>query len=121
MIQNNYLTRTLFSDDKKFSEEELLKASKYIVILAEPGAGKTELMKSLAKRLGSKIMSATQYAHMSNNTKGASLIIDAFDELAKVDASGIYKLLAKISEAEPTHAIISSRSSEWGVSSTTTV
>lgn len=40
-------------------------------------------------------------------------MIDAFDELVKVDQSGIHRLFAKAKKAKPTHVIISSRSSEW--------
>jgi len=118
MSQNYYLTRTLFNGDQQFSETELLKVSNYIVILAEPGAGKTELMKSLAQQLGSRVVTANSFSHMEAASEGTPLIIDAFDELAKVDATGIHKLLAKASRANPTHLIISSRSSEWDISST---
>jgi hypothetical protein len=118
MSQNHYLPRTLLSDDQQLSETELLKASSYIVILAEPGAGKTELMKSLAKQLGSKVVTANSFSHKGADSEGTPLIIDAFDELAKVDATGIHKLLAEASRANPTHIIISSRSSEWDISST---
>lgn len=118
MSQNYYLTRTLFIDDQKSSETELLKASNYIVVLAEPGAGKTELMKSLAQKLGSSVVTANSFSHNEAVSEGTPLIIDAFDELAKVDATGIHKLLAKASRANPTHIIISSRSSEWDISST---
>ncbi|WP_293268265.1 hypothetical protein [Neptunomonas sp.] len=47
-------------------------------------------------------------------------MIDAFDELAKVDKTGIHKLLANISKVNPSHVIISSRSSEWDNSATST-
>jgi tRNA A37 threonylcarbamoyladenosine biosynthesis protein TsaE len=120
MCQNLYLNRTLFSDNQRFSETELLNASNYIVILAEPGAGKTELMKSLATQLGSKEITASVFSYMRTNSEGTPLVIDAFDELAKVDATGIHKLLANVSNARPTHVIISSRSSEWDNSATST-
>ena len=41
------------------------------------------------------------------------MVIDAFDELAKIDKSGIYELLGKASGLSPTQIILSSRSSEW--------
>ncbi|NMP79778.1 hypothetical protein HHE92_08215 [Pseudoalteromonas arctica] len=115
-----YLNRTLFSDNQLFTESELLNTSNYIVILAEPGAGKTELMKSLANQLGTKEVTASVFSYMGANSEYSPLVIDAFDELAKVDATGIHKLLSNVSNARPTHVIISSRSSEWDSSATNT-
>lgn len=54
MCEKFHLNRTLFNDNQLFPETELLSTSKYIVILAEPGAGKTELLNSFAKQLGVK-------------------------------------------------------------------
>jgi cytidylate kinase len=115
-----YLNRTLFSDNQQFTESELLSASNYIIILAEPGAGKTELMKSLANQLGTKEVTASVFSYMGANSEYSPVVIDAFDELAKVDTTGIHKLLSSASNASPTHVIISSRSSEWDSSATNT-
>jgi|TARA_B110000908_G_C9902580_1_gene291738 predicted NACHT family NTPase len=87
MSQNYYLPRTLFIEEQQVSETGLLKASNYIVALAEPGAGKSELMKSLAQQLGSRVVTANSFSHDEAASEGTPLIIDAFDELAKVDAT----------------------------------
>lgn len=113
-----YLHRTLRVDDKKYSEAALLAASPYIVVLAEPGAGKTRLMDSLARQLGATAVTANRFAHSSTQKGGSPLIIDAYDELAKVDASGIYKILASAHDVNPPNLLISSRSSEWDYSAT---
>lgn len=115
-----YLNRTLFSDDQKYTEAELLTASNYIVILAEPGAGKTELLKSLAKQVGIKEKTASVFRQVGTNQIETPIVIDAFDELAKIGDSGIHELFANISRANPTQVIISSRSSEWSNSATST-
>lgn len=120
MIKNFYLNRTVFSEAQKYTEAELLTASNYIVILAEPGAGKTELLKSLAQRLKTTEVTANVFSNVGTKQLSTPLVIDAFDELAKVDETGIHKLLANISKARPTHVIISSRSSEWDNSSINT-
>lgn len=120
MNQPFYLERELFNNDKTYSETELLKASNYIVVLAEPGGGKTELLKSLAKKLGSKEVTASVFSYVGAHQVQTPLVIDAFDELAKVDKTGIHKLLANVSRANPTKVIISSRSSEWDSSATST-
>ena len=92
----------------------LLTASNYIVVLAEPGAGKTVLMESLAKQLGTIAVTANVFSYVGANDENNPLVIDAFDELAKVDQTGIHKLLANASKARTTHVIISSRSRNLG-------
>lgn len=118
MSQPLYLSRTLFLDEQRYTETDLLAASKYIVVLAEPGAGKTELIKSLAKQLAVKEFTANVFRYRTSNQPNKALVIDAFDELSKIDQSGIYQLLANASEANPSHIVISSRSSEWNTSTT---
>lgn len=113
-----YLPRSLSGNDKSYTEMELLAASNYIVVLAEPGGGKTELMGSLAQQLGTSTVTANVFAHIETDVENCPLVIDAFDELAKVDQTGIHKLLANARKANPTHVIISSRSSEWGNAAT---
>lgn len=113
MNSDFYLHRTLFSDDKTYSEAALLTASRFIVVLAEPGAGKTRLMESLAQQLGASLVTANRFSHTGAQANGSPLLLDAYDELAKIDASGIYKMLAAAHAASPTNLVISSRSSEW--------
>lgn len=113
-----YLERSLSCDDKTYTETELLAASSHIVVLAEPGGGKTELMKSLARKLGSSIINASVFAFAGANEESCPLVIDAVDEVAKIDQLGIHKLLAQAKKSKPTNVIMSSRSSEWGLAST---
>lgn len=108
-----YLPRRLLSSDRTYTEGALLTASNYVVVLAEPGGGKTELMGSLAQQLGISAVAANVFGHAGANVENYPLVIDAFDELAKIDQTGIHKLLANARKANPTHVIISSRSSEW--------
>lgn len=115
-----YLQRNLTNGNKTktYTELELLEASKFIVVLAEPGGGKTELMKSLAQQLGVSVVTANVFASVGADSENSALVIDAFDELAKVDQSGIHKLLGYVRKSKPTRVIISSRSSEWESAST---
>lgn len=113
MTTELYIPRSLNAEEKTYSEAALLAASPFIVVLAEPGAGKTRLMDSLAHQLGAQLVTANRYVHTGSTASGVPLLIDAFDELAKIDASGIYKVLATAHASKPTHLIISSRSSEW--------
>jgi hypothetical protein len=108
-----YLPRSLASKDKAYTQADLLAASNYVVVLAEPGGGKTKLMGSLAQQLGTTAVTAGKFAYVGVRANNIPLVIDAFDELSKVGASGIYKLFGKAKEANPTHVYLSSRSSEW--------
>ncbi|WP_378080817.1 NACHT domain-containing protein [Aeromonas bestiarum] len=113
MTSTFYLPRKLSGDSQIYTEAELLAASKFVVVLAEPGGGKTELMESLARQLGTKAVTATRFRHMGAEEENSPLVIDAFDELAKIDRSGVHSLLANACKAKATRVIISSRSSEW--------
>ena len=55
-----YLPRSLINNDRTYTETELLAASNYVVILAEPGGGKTELMGSLAQQLDTTAITASK-------------------------------------------------------------
>lgn len=113
-----YISRKLSSSDITYTEEELLAAYNYVVVLAEPGGGKTELLRSLARKLDASVVTANLFRHVGADVENFPLVIDAFDELVKVDQAGIHKLLANARKANPTRVIISSRSSEWGHSAT---
>lgn len=103
MNSDFYLPRSLSDHDKIYTEAELLTANTYVVVLAEPGGGKTELMKSLALQLNTKFVTANKFTYGGTNGENSPLLIDAFDELAKVDSSGIDKLLNKAESINPTH------------------
>ena len=75
-------------------------------------------MKSLARQLGASTVTAIKFKHLGADVESYPLVIDAFDELAKLDQTGIHSLLANASKAKPTRVIISSRSSEWGTAAT---
>jgi len=108
-----YIPRSLSSNDKTYTETELLAASNYVVVLAEPGAGKTELMGALAQQLGTAAVTANKFGYVGAKAKNIPLVIDAFDELAKVGASGINKLLREVEATNATYVYLASRSSEW--------
>lgn len=118
MSTNFYLPRSLVDNNKRYTETELLADSKYVIVLAEPGSGKTALMESLAEQLGTTTVTASTLAHGRAKENNIPLVIDAFDELSKVDDSGIYQLLAKAKASDPTRVYLSSRSSEWDTAAT---
>lgn len=115
-----YIQRKLSVNNTIYSEAELLNAFDYVVVLAEPGGGKTCVIKSFAYQLGCDVVTANMFVHLGAEVQNRPLVIDGFDELAKVDQAGIHKLLARVKLANPSKVIISTRSSEWDQSSTNT-
>lgn len=113
-----YIGRKLYGGERSYNEVEALDNSKYIVILAEPGAGKTRLLESFAGRLNVQKNSANAFLHRPVTDRNVPVVIDGFDELAKIDSSGIHRLLGKACELRPSKLVISSRSSEWDESYT---
>ncbi|MDR9423662.1 MAG: hypothetical protein RI567_00065 [Marinobacter sp.] len=75
-------------------------------------------MGSLARQMGTRVVTASKFGYVGAKSNCAPLVIDAFDELAKVDSSGIYKILSQIEAARPTQVYLSSRSSEWDSANT---
>ncbi len=88
-----YLERHLTDGERTLTETELLQASNWILILAEPGGGKTELMRSLARKLGTDTINANVLLYTGNDEIKSSLLIDAVDEVASIDQASIFKLL----------------------------
>lgn len=96
-------------------ETALLTAPGIAIILAEPGAGKTDLLDSVADRLGGARVRASVVRPSARDT---TLIVDAFDEVARVGDARVHDILHKIRDAEPDRVLLSSRSGEWEISRT---
>ncbi|MDU2799543.1 MAG: hypothetical protein E7C19_23565, partial [Klebsiella oxytoca] len=75
-------------------------------------------MKSLALKLNTSVSNASVFAYVGADKENSPLVIDAVDEVARIDQSGIHNLLARARTSKPTRVIMSSRSSEWGLAST---
>ncbi|MBU9823923.1 NACHT domain-containing protein [Rahnella perminowiae] len=114
------LRQNLSEGQLDFTETELLAASRFIVILAEPGGGKSALMSSLAQQLETSVVTASVFKAVGADKQNSPLIIDAFDEVAKIDKTGIHNLFKNVRIANPTYVVVSSRSSEWGHAETAT-
>ncbi len=130
-----YITRKLnieTSDDrsKEIYDLDLLTEvqSSSIVILAEAGMGKTDLMKKLAEQQGydTKFLTATDLVNKSlarlRLAESDILLIDAFDELpSSNDGTGIDNVLNKLAEIGTKRFIITCRSIEWDSSNQTEI
>lgn len=113
MPDDFYIPRTLESAGRNFTEVELLENQGVIVVLAEPGAGKTDLLKSFAAQLGVVSERASIFKERSNITQVENLILDAFDEVAKLDQTAVDRIVVRARETEARRVILASRSSEW--------
>jgi hypothetical protein len=113
MIPNFYLPRKLYDHEKEYSELEVLETFQIIIILAEPGAGKSSLLENFSNQLNVKKKTANIFINRNNQDTNSILIIDALDELVRIDQSAVGNLLGKAADLEPEKIIISSRSSEW--------
>ena len=98
MTDTYYIQRSLICGEEVFSEDRLLGMASVIVVLAEPGAGKTELLKSLAGRLGVRPDKASIFRHRNSTAPPEYLVLDALDEVAKLDPSGIDAIFVKAQE-----------------------
>ena len=113
MNKDFYLERRLEIGATRLDENELLESHQHMIILAEPGAGKSSLMKSLASKLNTNVITAITFKWKTRLEPNPCLIIDAIDELAKQGPGGFEEILVKAAELNPTYVIFSSRSSEW--------
>lgn len=109
-----YLPRSLKVDDKTLSEEQLLQEGRVIIVLAEPGAGKTELLKTLAGLLQTTRIRASIFRHKGPPVAGAPLVIDAMDEVTRLDSAATDAIIAQASAASASATVVfAGRSSEW--------
>lgn len=117
-----YLPRQLYQNDDRnqlIQQNQLLTAEyKLMIVLAEPGAGKTSLLDDLAKQANVQKYTAKAFAYGLNAHTTQTLIIDGFDEWARSQQNEIHALLAKAQMWQPEKIILSSRSGEWLVQHT---
>ena len=108
-----YIPRALTIGDEALTEQQLLRRGGVIVVLAEPGAGKSALLKSLSSALQTTPIKATVFRNRKSNTFIGPLVVDAMDEVARIDKSATDQIIAKASETHATSVIFAGRSSEW--------
>lgn len=105
-----HLPRTLVAGDRRLSEEDLLAQTAPVVVLAEPGGGKTSLLAALARRLGAEAVKASGF---DPEEAGPCVIVDALDEVSRLRGHDLSPLLKEIRSARPARVILASRSGEW--------
>lgn len=106
------------SSERTVDDSEILSFGAPIVILGDPGLGKSRLMQKLAKSLHTKVIPAGTFYRSSDLTRFSSadeapLIIDGLDEITGATGSPVDEILKKLSKLNNPRFIISCRAADW--------
>ncbi|MEJ6783699.1 hypothetical protein [Aminobacter sp. Piv2-1] len=112
-----YIERTLTVEDCTYSEQALLGIGAVFIVLAEPGAGKSDLLGEFARLLETRSMRASIFRHRAA-PQGPGLVIDAMDEVARTDPAAVDAIVATAADLGRHTTVFAGRSSEWDQSRT---
>lgn len=120
---SDYVRRTLtYLTDKgtitSVGEAEILSWTGPLIVLGEPGMGKTELLRQIAKQPGWTFRSAAGFvAHPAPANlvpTGQRIVIDGLDELSAANESDpVYRVLTQLIKAGCPPFILSCRAADW--------
>lgn len=114
--------RLVWTDDQQqrqtLGEAELASQSTPVVVLAEPGGGKSELFRQAAGRAGAPLVTATKWLRTARPEDliepGRPLFIDALDEAsARRDGDATQGVLEKLDAAGSPLFVLSCRAADW--------
>ena len=118
-----YIKRRLWchsreSGRQEISEDALLTMSECLVVLGEPGMGKSTLLQRIAESTASPLCTARQLINRSDPRTiigdKASIVIDALDEVAaKREGDAVDLVLQKLGALNYPRFILSSRVADW--------
>jgi len=97
---------------------DILSEARPVVVLAEPGGGKTWLLDHLAAQAGTRRVSATKWLRTPYPERlvspGAPVLIDALDEAsARTDGDAIGGVLARLEQAGSPRFVLTCRAADW--------
>lgn len=106
------------SSEREILDSDLLGQNRSVVVLGEPGMGKTELIAELGRAIGVDPVSAPRFMLSSNPgcfvTSGRPLLIDGLDEaIARDEKDALDRVLARLEDAGCPRFVLSCRSREW--------
>lgn len=116
IIQRNLSYCEDGGERRLIEQEQLLEHGSPIVILGEPGMGKTVLLQEVAQREQLKFVRAAKFLRDSphNFSDGSMLVIDALDEVSTVrEGDPLHHVLAKLADIGRPPFILSCRSADW--------
>lgn len=118
-----YVPRRLFWLDGEgrrhtLSEDELIAQRGPVVVLAEPGAGKSELFRQAAAVTGAPLVTATKWLRTVRPEElvrpDLPILIDALDEAsARRDGDAVQRVLEKLDAAGGPRFVLSCRAADW--------
>ena len=117
-----YIPRTLTYNHnqrtKTIKDVELLSLNKPVVVLAEPGMGKSSLLNEISKLSNYQLITATSFLRrpkaMLMNNQSEWWLIDALDEMpSKHEGSNIDEVLQKLYDLGSPNFILTCRNIEW--------
>lgn len=120
-LQMKYLPRrlsiTTIDGEKEISQDEFLALEGPLVILGEPGAGKSEFVKKIQDVEGAQFYIASglnSFAEGISSTGTSRVIIDALDEVTAYAAGGpVASILSKIVDKDVSRYIFTCRAVDW--------
>ncbi|MGR3433824.1 MAG: hypothetical protein ACU0CO_02860 [Shimia sp.] len=105
-----HVPRTLLKGSDRLTEDALLLLPGVTILLAEPGAGKTEVLRHVAKRAGTRPIRASL---LDDGDRADVLVVDAFDEVARQGQEGLVPILKAVRRTGARRILLASRSGEW--------
>lgn len=117
----SYISRRLTWTDKDLRAQEIEDKhvirtfSQPVVILGDPGMGKTRLMETLSAEGGCRFIRAASFLRqLSDDFTTTRLVIDGLDEVAAIEEGDpLHNVLKKLVACGKPRFIISCRSAEW--------
>jgi hypothetical protein len=107
-----YIHRKLHCGGQLIQDHELLGKGGVLVVLAEPGAGKTDLLDYFGRSHSAPRELASLFVHRPASNQSV-LIIDALDEVARISEDKINEIIVKARASGASTIILASRSYVW--------
>ena len=118
IMRDLYIHRELVVGEQSYNEEQLLREGSLFVVLAEPGAGKTQLLAQLGQLLTVTPIRASIFRNKKLESPLQALVIDAMDEVARLDRLSVEDIILKAREIGAGTVVFAGRSSEWDAAET---
>jgi hypothetical protein len=116
-MSDSYIHRRLTASSRggseSLSDTELAAKTGVIMVLAEPGAGKTELLNYLSRQLNSPLKIASVFRHEKETRDCEACIVDGLDEVARLGEEGTNDIFVKARDSGARTIVLASRSYVW--------